>query len=65
MPGYERLDEETTDDPKKGNTIDDELVIDNSGAQCVPIDSEDPTFTNQLILGIESLYSRKKANIVK
>lgn len=47
------MDEETTDDPKKGNTIDDELVIDNSGAQCVPIDSEDPTFTNQLILDDE------------
>lgn len=51
MPGYERLDEETTGDAKKENAIDEEHVIGNSGAQCVTIDSEDPTFANQLILG--------------
>jgi hypothetical protein len=53
MPGYERLDEETMGDAKKENAIDEEHVIGNSGAQCVPIDSEDPTFANQLILDEE------------
>lgn len=53
MPGYERLDEETTNDAKKDKTIDNEHVIGNTGAQCVPIDSEDPTFANQLILDEE------------